>query len=217
MKIANLNNEDKHREKAMQNGISSLTDSELLALLISTGHKGESSLEIASKLFFQYPNLDKLKNISYQELTSFKGLGKARSLTLLASFELARRIELKKSPEYSYEDVLKRIKGNIYVEEFHLLCLDSSKTLIRDYSFSSFRFDKIDIDINSLTKIALRCDGKKVCLVHTHLSKFPYPSKEDVNTSLLLKDKFAQFDIEFFDSIILTKENMYSFKKEGLL
>ena len=86
---------------------------ELLALLISTGHKGESSLEIASKLFFQYPNLDKLKNISYQELTSFKGLGKARSLTLLASFELARRIELKKSPEYSYEDVLKRIKGNI--------------------------------------------------------------------------------------------------------
>ena len=143
MKIANLNNEDKPREKAMQNGISSLTDSELLALLISAGHKGESSLEIASKLFFQYPNLDKLKNISYQELTSFKGLGKARSLTLLASFELARRIELKKSPEYSYEDVLKRIKGNIYVEEFHLLCLDSSKTLIRDYSFSSFRFDKV--------------------------------------------------------------------------
>ena len=86
----------------MQNGICSLTDSELLALLISTGHKGESSLEIASKLFFQYPNLDKLKNISYQELTSFKGLGKARSLTLLASFELARRIELKKSTEYSY-------------------------------------------------------------------------------------------------------------------
>ena len=117
MKIANLNNEDKPREKAMQNGISSLTDSELLALLISTGHKGESSLEIASKLFFQYPNLDKLKNISYQELTSFKGLGKARSLTLLASFELARRIELKKSPEFSYEDVLKRIKGNIYVRK----------------------------------------------------------------------------------------------------
>lgn len=217
MKIASLNFEDRPREKALMNGISSLSDSELVAILISSGYKGESSLEVSTKLFNQYPNLNSLSSISYQELKSFKGLGKAKSLVLLSTFELARRINLNKSPSLNYLDALKRIKGNIYVEEFHLLCLDSSSYLIRDYPFASLSGSLIHINPKALGKVAIRCGASKVAIVHTHLTNFAYPSKEDVSSTLKLKEEFAKFDIEFFDSLILSKDKMYSFRAEGLI
>lgn len=216
MKVAFLPNEDKPREKALKNGLTSLTDSELLALIIGNGRKGENAIELCSRLIFEYGSISNLAIVEYADLMGFKGLGKAKSLSILSIFELSKRIKQSKE-DIDLIKAIERIKCSSYGEDCHLLCLDKNEKLLRDFKYAFSPSYKIEISGSNLAKIATRAGASKVCLLHTHVSSYPYPSKEDIQTCLILKEIFARFEIVFLDSIIISKKGVFSFKNEGML
>ena len=217
MKFALLPIEDRPREKALKKGLSSLTDSELLALIIGKGRKGENALELSSRLIFEYGSIRNLKTIEYADLMGFKGLGKAKSLSILSIFELSKRISSHNYMDLDYSKAIERIKASDYGESCHLLCLDKNEKLLRDFKFAFSPSSNITISGSNLAKIATRAGSAKAVLIHTHLSSYPYPSKEDIKTSIALKQIFSRFEIDFLDSIIICKKGLFSFKNEGML
>ncbi len=217
MKVALLPIEDRPREKALKKGLASLTDSELLALIIGKGRKGENALELSSRLIFEYGSINNLKNIEYADLIGFKGLGEAKSLSILSIFELNKRISSHSYIDLDYFKAIERIKASDYGKECHLLCLDKKEKLLRDFKFAFSPSSNIAISGSNLAKIATRAGSAKAVLIHTHLSFYPYPSKEDIKTTLTLKQIFSRFEIDFIDSIIIGKKGLFSFKSEGML
>ena len=223
--IKNWAEGDRPREKLLQKGREFLSDAELLAILIGSGSKNESAVEVCKKLLFKAEdNLNELGRFSVKQLMEVKGIGEARALTIVAALELGRRrrsseaLEKKKiSSSTSVFELMQPKIGELPHEEFWILYLNNSNKVIQEQSLSKGGITGTLVDVRLAFKQALNLAATAVILVHNHPSGNLNPSAADKQLTQKFKTAGESLDIKVLDHIIITEKSYFSFADEGLL
>lgn len=224
--IKNWAFDDQPREKLLLKGAETLSTSELIAILINTGNKDLSALEIAKELMLHvHNNLQDLGNLSVAELLNLKikGLGKAKAVTIVASLELgirkniatAKKLNVKQSSDVA--DFLKAELGHKQMETFVVLYLNRANNIIQQEVISKGGITGTVADPRIILKKALDHHAVSIILCHNHPSGNLKPSKADEMLTNKIKSAAAFLDIQVMDHIIVSEEGYYSFADEGLL
>ncbi len=211
------------REKAISKGLGSLSEAELIAIIIKTGgKKGNSALDGAQLLLSRFHSLSGLMEAPLVELLSVPGIGEAKGLAIMASFELARRAEKAKeaSPPYSERSVRSYLGREIDSPEetLYLFHLDNKgRILSMSCPLRGLSRQEIGFGAGRLLSLVLRSGSPSFALVHNHPSGTAAPSKEDYLTVAALEHRSRGLGVEFFDAMIIAGESSFSFRAEGLL
>lgn len=217
--------EDRPREKLLKNGRRHLTDAELIAILIGSGSRNETAVDLSKRILSFYENnLTKLGKASISELSKFKGIGEAKAISIVAALELGLR--RKESPVdeiiqvTASSDVYKYLR-NTFVhlnhEEFWILLLNRSNRIIGKYLISKGGQAGTVADPKIIFKIGLENNAAYIVMAHNHPSGNLKPSESD---DLLTRDAAASgqmLSLPVVDHIIFTDNGYYSYKDEGLL
>jgi DNA repair protein RadC len=217
--------EDRPREKMMQRGKESLTDAELLGILIGIGTRELSAVDLAKQILHSVDgDLNKLSKLSLKAITKFKGMGPAKAVTVMAALELARR---KQETEPSQNPILghsvaaykylKPYLTGLQQEEFWILLCTRKSELIKHYKISIGGVSSTIADPKIIYKYALEHLATGIIVCHNHPSGNTSPSDADKNLTKKLQAAAEMLDITFMDHIIFTDNGFFSFKDEGLL
>ena len=217
--------EDRPREKLGAQGRRSLSDAELIAILIGSGSRNESAVELSKRILHHYDNdLNKLGKASIAELSKFKGIGEAKAISIIAALELGRRRgdaetkipETIQGSKSAYQ-VLRRHLVDLPHEEFWLLLLSRSCKLIAKELISKGGLSGTIADPKIIFHIALQHQASSVILAHNHPSNNLKPSQEDINLTKKLYNAGKILDINVVDHLIISDDGYYSFSDEGML
>jgi DNA repair protein RadC len=217
--------DDKPREKFALKGRAALSDAELLAILIGSGSRNESAVELSKRILLSVQNnLNALGKMSIKQLMTFKGIGEAKAISIIAATELARRrkseevIELSKITSSKVVfDIMQPIIGELPHEEFWVLFLNNSNKVIRKEQLSKGGITGTVVDIRLILKLALEHSALSIILSHNHPSGKLLPSESDIEITQRLKLAARQLEMSVIDHIIVTENGYYSFADEGVL
>ncbi|MCK4465255.1 MAG: DNA repair protein RadC [Bacteroidales bacterium] len=217
--------EDRPREKLLSKGLSSLTDAELIAILIGSGIKNESAVELAKKILKAVKNnLNELGKLSVEDLMTSKGIGEARAITIIAALELGRRrkradiMEKKKiSGSKDVFEFFQPVLADLPYEEFWILLLNRSNKIIEKFKISQGGISGTVIDVRMILKNAIEKLASSIILCHNHPSGNLQPSEADKKITTKLKDAARIMDMQVLDHLIITDSSFYSFADEGIL
>jgi len=223
-KITDWPEGERPREKLMQLGAEKLSDSELLAILIRTGGKSRTALDLAKTIITRYGDFQRLSTMNYQELLQTKGIGPAKAVTLSASFEIARRTaslpiqqKLKiNEPEVVFKKFEPQM-GHLKKEVFMVLILNSANVLLRDVRISEGILNSSLVHPREVFQPAILESAASIILLHNHPSGEVTPSQEDKNITYRLVEAGKLMDIPVLDHIIIGQKKYFSFKEEGLI
>ncbi|MDM1397665.1 RadC family protein [Myroides odoratimimus] len=217
--------DDRPREKLMLKGKSSLSDAELLAILIGSGHREESAVELCKRILAMYNNnLSVLARQSIARLTAFKGIGEAKAIAIIAALEIGQRRRLSERVEdpiiSSSSDVFELINpiiGDLEHEEFWVLYLNNSNKVKFKSPLSKGGMTGTVVDVRLLFQIALEQKAVGIILTHNHPSGKVKPSDADIQITKKIKEAGRIMDIQLLDHLIITEYSYYSFADEGIL
>jgi DNA repair protein RadC len=217
--------EDRPREKLLNKGISSLSDAELIAIIIRLGTKDESAVELAKRILSSVQhNLNELGKLTVEDLQKYKGMGEAKAIGILAALELGRRRKLsesvKKEKITSSRDIYNifhPVLADLPNEEFWIILLNRSNKIIERQKISQGGLSGTVTDVRIILKTALEKLASSVILCHNHPSGNPTPSDADISITQKVKESGKLMDISLLDHIIVTDGNYYSFADEGLI
>lgn len=223
--IKNWAEDDRPREKMIKKGPTALSDSELLAILISSGTKERSALDLARDILQQaHNNLHELGRLSVPELQKTKGIGEARAITIAAALELGRRrqmgeglerVSVKSSKDAA--DIAIPLLRDLNNEVFCVLYLNQSNSVIRHEIISAGGLTATVADIRIILKNALLHNANKLILAHNHPSGNLTPSKQDIDLTAKMKEAAKWMDITLLDHIIVAGTRYLSLADEGHL
>jgi DNA repair protein RadC len=217
---------DRPREKLLKLGRHNLTDSELLAILIRTGTKEFTAVDVAKKILSSCNNdITQLSKLSVNDLMkNHKGMGEVKAITIVAALELGRRRReaegLKKDKIASSADafeILQPRMADLPHEEFVVLMLNRANEVIGKYDLSKGGIAGTVVDPKLIFKAALEHLACGIILCHNHPSGNPKPSPEDLKLTKKLKDAGTLMEIDVLDHLIVAGEGYFSFADEGLL
>jgi DNA repair protein RadC len=217
--------EDRPREKLMTHGIQSLSTSELIAILIGSGIKNQSAVELARKILGSAANdLDQLGRFSVSDFMKVKGIGKARAIAIVSALELGRRRKLSESADRQkitssgdvYE-ILYQHLADLSHEEFWILLLNRSNKIIEKRKISQGGISGTVTDIRMILKFAIEALASSIILCHNHPSGNLQPSEADIQVTRKLKESSALMDINLLDHIIIAGKQYFSFADENLM
>jgi DNA repair protein RadC len=216
--------DDKPREKLMFKGKAALSDAELIAILIGSGSRNESAVQLSKKILTIVDNnLNALGKLSIKQLMEFKGIGEAKAITIIAALELGRRrraeetVELKKiTSSKAVFEIMQPIIGELPHEEFWILFLNNSNKVIYKTQLSKGGITGTVVDIRLVFKMALEQNATSIILTHNHPSGKLQASDADIQITKKLKLAGQQLDITILDHIIITENGFYSFQDEGI-
>ena len=217
--------DDRPREKLLQKGKISLSDSELIAILIGSGSKNESAVELAKKILSSTGNnLSELGRLSINQLCKFKGIGPAKAVTIAAALELGRRrrseealVQKKITSSNSVFEIMQPLLGDLGHEEFWIIYLNNSNKIIEQYQISKGGITGTLVDVRITLKKALEVGSVSLILVHNHPSGNLKASEADKQLTQKLKTAAESLDIKVLDHIIVTEKSYLSFADEGML
>ena len=217
--------EDRPREKMMQKGAEALTDAELLGILIGSGSTDESAVSLMQRILASCDNnLNQLAKWEVRDFARFKGMGPAKSITVMAALELGKRRNLQMQAERlrisSSTDIYKLFHPllcDLPTEEFWTLLLNQANKVIDKIRISRGGIDQTTADVRTILREALIKRATQIALVHNHPSGNPYPGNEDKLQTQRLKKSAQICDIELIDHIIIAGQKYFSFLDEGLL
>lgn len=223
--IKNWSESDRPREKLLQKGRASLTDAELLAILIGSGTRNESAVDLCKRILAGAGNsLSELGKLSVNQLKEFKGIGEAKAVTIVAALELGRRrrfeeaLEKKKiSSSTSVFELMQPIIGELPHEEFWIIYLNNSNKVIDQLLLSKGGITGTLVDVRLALKKAIEVGATSIILAHNHPSGNLSPSTPDKQLTQKLKTAGESLDIKVLDHIIVTEKSYFSFADEGLL
>lgn len=224
--IKNWSPEDQPREKLLLKGAETLSNAELLAILINNGNKTNTALEIAMQLMQNvHNNLNGLSNLSIAEMLNFQinGLGKSKAVTIAAALELGVRRNMainKKQTVKQSSDVAAYLQaelGHKQMESFVVVYLNRANHIIRQEIISEGGITGTVADPRIILKKALDHHAVSIILCHNHPSGNLKPSKADEQLTNKIKNAAAFLDIQVMDHIIVSEEGYYSFADEGLM
>ena len=225
LSIKNWSEEDRPREKLILKGRNSLSPAELIAILIGSGTKKESAVEVAKSLLqLANNNLSKLAQLEIKELEKIKGIGNARAVTIAAALELGRRIKAEKAlenktistSEQAFE-FFQSYLGDLSHEESHFVTLNNANKIIAHHKTSQGGMAGTVMDPRLILKQALLDGAVKIIIAHNHPSGNTKPSDADVSITKKIKESARLMDISLLDHIIITQKTYYSFADEGIL
>ena len=223
--ITNWAEDDRPREKLMIKGKNALSDAELMAILIGSGSRNESAVQLSKRILSNFDNnLNALGKLSIKQLTEFKGIGEAKAISIIAAMELGRRrremeaIELKQiGSSKSVFEIMQPIIGELQHEEFWILYLNYSNKVIAKSQLSKGGITGTVVDIRIVFKIALEQNATSIILSHNHPSGKLQPSDADIIITKKIKMAGQQLDIPVLDHLIITEKGFYSFNDNGIL
>jgi DNA repair protein RadC len=222
--ITNWSEDDKPREKLMLKGKSVLSDAELIAILIGSGSRNESAVDLSKRILASVDhNLNALGKLSIAQLMNFKGIGEAKAISIIAAMELGRRrrsedvIELTKvSSSKVVFEVMQPIIGELPHEEFWVLFLNNSNKILFKTQLSKGGMTGTMVDVRIVFKIALEQNATAIIISHNHPSGKLQASDADIQITKKIKTAGQHLDIPVLDHVIITEIGYYSFVDEGI-
>lgn len=223
--IKNWSQDDQPREKLRDKGKTTLSDAELIAILIGSGNREESAVALCKRIFASVDNnLNALGKLSITQLMEFKGIGEAKAITITAALELGRRrrleeaLQLEKiSSSRSVFDIMQPILGDLPHEEFWILYLNNSNKIIQKNQSSKGGITGTLVDVRLVLKNALEVGAVALILCHNHPSGTLKPSQSDKDITQKLKNAAQSLDISVLDHLIVTEKAYFSFADDGIL
>lgn len=217
--------EDRPREKLINRGRSSLSNAELLAILIGSGSRSVSAVDLAKQILSTCNNdLTVLGKLEVADLRKFKGIGEVKALSIIAATELAKRRRRSKpdatASVRSSRDAYQLLAGEIEDlrhEEFKVLLLKRNNRVIRLGHVSSGGVSGTVVDPKIIFKQALDAQASSIILCHNHPSGNLKPSQADIDITKKIVASGKMLDIQILDHIIISDSGYYSFADEGLL
>ncbi|MCQ2193868.1 MAG: DNA repair protein RadC [Paludibacteraceae bacterium] len=217
--------DDRPREKLMMKGRESLSNAELLAVLLGSGNKDESAVELSQRILQSVDNsLNKLGRCSVSDLvSSFRGIGEAKAITIIAALELGRRRKAEPSSERviisSSDAIFQEMQGlaDLDHEELWILMLDKSLAIQRKWRAFIGGVDVSIFDIRLVMKELITSLTTAVVMVHNHPSGRKSPSAQDESITKKLKSACELFNIRLIDHVIIAGDSYYSFMQSGKL
>lgn len=223
--ISSWNADDRPREKLIKLGRSSLSNAELIAILIGMGSKEESAVELSKRILLSCEhNLDELGRLSLEDLMLFKGIGQAKAVSISAALELGRRRQaqnpIKKSKitcSFDSYNILSPLLSDLKHEEFWILILNQANKVISKEKVSSGGVSSSLADARLIFKPAIQALASGIILSHNHPSGSLRPSQADIKLTKKLYEAGKTLDIKVIDHIIIGHKGYFSFIDEGLL
>lgn len=221
LKITDWAEEDRPREKMLIKGVSALSDAELLAILIGSGNKNETAVELSQRILFSVNNnLNSFGKLSINDLVqNFTGIGEAKAITIIAALELGKRRKLSETEKQQLilqsKDVFhlfQPLLGDLKYEESWVLLMNRSNKVIKKILVSKGGITGTVIDIRLIIKEAIENLATNVVLVHNHPSGNSKPSEEDNKITNKLKEACKLLDIHLMDHVIICDTSYYSYR-----
>ncbi|MCD7840552.1 MAG: DNA repair protein RadC [Erysipelotrichaceae bacterium] len=214
--IKNLPVEENPREKALIQGIDSLSNIELLALVLRTGSHEESVLQLSQRLLNEIGGFQQLRQVTYAKLISLKGINKAKAIAVLSILEIAKR--LKETSQSGIvlqtpEDVYQYIKNELMFlpqENFVVLCLDSRNHVIKKKTIFIGSANTSLVTPREVFKEAIEVNSSKIALVHNHPSGDAHPSHDDLSLTKNFLELGKMLDIEVLDHVVVGWNQYFS-------
>ncbi|MEH6947664.1 DNA repair protein RadC [Peribacillus asahii] len=216
--------EEKPRERFLQDGPESLSNQELFALLLRTGTKEESVLQMANRLMDAFEELRLLKEASIEELTAIKGIGEAKAMQLLAAVELGRRIHrvnnqeryVIRSPEDGAKYCMEEMR---FLTQEHFVCLylNTKNQVLHKRTIFIGSLNASIVHPREIFKEAFRRSAASIICLHNHPSGDPAPSKEDIEVTKRLVECGKIIGIDLLDHLIIGEHKYVSLKEKGYL
>ena len=217
--------EDRPREKLSTQGRRALTDAELIAILIGSGSRTETAVELSKRILHHYDNdLNKLAKASIQELSNFRGIGEAKAISIIAALEIGGRrndtevkaVESILSSKDAY-NLMRRHLVDLNHEEFWIILLGRSSKVLGKELISKGGLSGTVADPKITFHIALQHQASGIILIHNHPSGNLKPSQLDISLTKRLSEAGRLLDIQIFDHLIIGDTGYYSFGDESLL
>ncbi len=217
--------DDRPREKFLLKGKAALSDSELLAILIGSGSRNESAVQLCQRILASANNnLNQLGKLSIQQLIDFKGIGEAKAISIAAALELGRRRRSEDAAELhkitsskAVFNIMQPLIGELLHEEFWVLFLNNSNKVIHKAQLSKGGMTGTVVDTRIIFKTALEYNAISLILTHNHPSGKLLASESDKEITRKLQLAGKQMDIMILDHVIITESSYYSFADEGIL
>ncbi|SFN38294.1 DNA repair protein RadC [Chryseobacterium oleae] len=225
MTIKFLAEDDRPREKFLLKGKNSLSDSELLAIIMGSGSRDESALELARKILASVNNnWHQLSLLSSKDLMKFKGVGEVKAISIIAALEIGKRRSVQEIPYRPIISnssdaylILKNHLSDLRTEEFWAVFLNQSNKVVHIAKLTQGGISQSIVDVRILFKTALDHFSTGIIIAHNHPSGSLKPSTEDLNITEKIKEAGSTLSIQLLDHIIITQDTYCSFSDEGLL
>jgi DNA repair protein RadC len=223
--IKHLAEEDRPREKLVLKGRHALSNAELIAILISSGNKKETAVELSQRILATYKNdLHALGKLTVADLTKFHGIGEAKAITIIAALELGRRRQLSEAETKTkirisrdIFEVVEPLLSDLAHEEFWVLHLNKANKIIIKERLSSGGVSATVADVKMIMKSAVENLSSGIILCHNHPSGNLQPSEQDIQFTKKIKEACNNLDIVLLDHIIVAEKNYYSFSDNGMI
>ncbi len=217
--------DDQPREKLLLKGKEALSDAELIAILIGSGSRNESAVELSKRILQSVDNnLNALGKLTVANLTQFKGIGDAKAISIVAATELGRRRQQEEPQQLKTINsssavyrIMQPLLGELPHEEFWILFLNNSNKLVKKEQLSKGGITGTLVDVRLVFKIALEIFATSIILCHNHPSGKLAPSDADRQLTRKIKSAGECLDVKVLDHIIITEKGFYSFADEGIL
>ncbi|MBT8256033.1 MAG: DNA repair protein RadC [Bacteroidia bacterium] len=223
--IKTWNEDDRPREKLLLKGRIALSDVELIAILLGSGNRTETAVDLARKVMASVNNnLNLLGRLNAPQFMVFNGIGEAKAVTVMAALELGRRrraeVALTRNKITSSESVFELLQptlGDLEHEEFWAVYLDNSNSVLQSKQLSKGGITGTVVDIRLTLKTAIQLGAVAIILAHNHPSGSLKPSEADKQLTRKLKTAADSLDIKILDHLIVTEKAYFSFADEQLL
>ncbi|MBX3163709.1 MAG: DNA repair protein RadC [Bacteroidetes bacterium] len=225
LKIKSLAEDDRPREKLLSLGRHTLSDAELLAIILASGNKDESAVQLARRILADHKNdINELAKLSVNDLKKYKGVGMVKAINVAAAFELGRRRndfdkteKVKIIASVTAYQLLQKRLSDLPHEEVWILHLNRANQVIREENMSKGGISGTVIDNRLICKSALENKSVSIILAHNHPSGEIVPSQEDKEVTKKLKEALKLFDITLADHLIIGDKKYFSFADGNLL
>lgn len=223
--ITQLSVDDRPREKMMMHGVRALSNAELLAILIGSGNTEETAIELSQRILNGADNnLGRLGKYDLKELMSYKGIGEAKAITIIAAMELGRRRREEDAPErpvlntsQKVYDYMRQRLVDLPHEEFWAVLINRAGRVIESVMVSKGGTAATTVDVKIILKAAIQSLASAIILCHNHPSGTCKPSREDELSTQRVKEAAKLMNISVVDHIIVCDNTYYSFADHGML
>lgn len=225
MSIKFLAEDDRPREKFLLKGKNSLSDAELLAIIMGSGNREDSAVELGRKILDTVGNnWHNLSLLQISDLIKFKGVGEAKAISIATALEIGRRRAAQDVPEKvqvkNSSDLFKILQpylSDLQTEEFWVVFLNQSNKVLGKTKLSSGGINQSVVDVRILFKAAIENFATGIVIAHNHPSGNLKPSQEDIKITKQISEGGKILNIQLLDHLIITQNSFFSFADENLL
>lgn len=220
-----LAEDDRPREKLVAMGRHTLSDAELIAIILGSGNRSETAVQLAQRMLSENDNsINQLAKLGLPELKKFNGVGAVKAITIAAAFELGRRRKdtlaserVKITSSATAYNLLHKRLSDLPHEEFWVLILNRANQVIKEEYLSKGGISGTVVDIRLICRSAIENNASGIVIAHNHPSGQVIPSEQDKSITKKLKEALKLFEIALLDHLIIGDQKYCSFSDDGLL